>query len=59
MVPGDLVFLKDSREIDSKTPLIIIERFRAPVGTDIFVLLHPQTGARYHYQEHNLTEDPL
>jgi len=52
--PGDLVFLKGSRLIDSRTPLIIIEIF----GKDHCVVLDPSTGQKLAYQEHNLTEFP-
>jgi hypothetical protein len=52
--PGDMVFLKVSILIDSRTPLIIIETF----GKDYCVVLDPSTGQKLAYQEHNLTEFP-
>lgn len=54
MKPGDMVFLKRSSLIDSRTPLIIIETF----GKDHCVVLDPSTGQKLAYQEHNLTEFP-
>ena len=54
MKTGDMVFLKGSSLIDSRTPLIIIEIF----GKDHCVVLNPSTGQKLAYQEHNLTEFP-
>lgn len=57
MVPGDLVFVKDSELFSRSTPLILMDKYHD--GNSLyFVVLDPRTGHRYHYQEHNLSEVP-
>ena len=52
----DLVFVRGSRTL-YRTPLIIVDIYRFSCGDD-YILLDPQTGIRYAYQKHDLTDGP-
>lgn len=52
----DLVFVKGSRTL-YRTPLIIVDIQSFQDGED-YIILDPQTGIRYAYQKHDLTDEP-
>jgi hypothetical protein len=52
----DLVFVKGSRTL-YRTPLIIVDIQSFQDGVD-YIILDPQTGNRYAYQKHDLTDNP-
>ena len=57
---GDLCFVKDSLFIPSHKPVIIVETYKTKFSSyEGIVVLYPETGERYEYQEHNLSEVPL
>ena len=56
MKVGDLVFVRGSRVLH-QIPLIIVDIQSFQDGDD-YILLDPQTGNRYAYQKHDLTDGP-
>lgn len=56
---GDLVFVRDSLWISTAKPLIIIDIYKVENSWyPYFVVLDPNTGEKFTYQEHNLSESP-
>ena len=55
-VVGDLVFVRGSRVLN-QIPLIIVDIQSFQDGVD-YIVLDPQTGNRYAYQRHDLTDGP-
>ena len=58
MKPFDIVFVKGSNILPRSSPLILLDKYHD--GNSLyFEVLDPNTGHKYHYQEHNLSEVPL
>ena len=56
---GDMVFVRDSLWISSTKPVIIIDIYKVENSSyPLFVVLDPNTGEKFTYQEHNLSESP-
>ena len=56
---GDLVFVRDSLFISTAKPLIIIDIYKLGLSSyPYFVVVDPNTGEKFTYQEHNLSESP-
>ena len=59
MKPGDMVFVSDSLFISTAKPLIIIDIYKLGLSSyPYFVVVDPNTGEKFTYQEHNLSESP-
>ena len=59
MKVGDLVFVRDSLHVSPAKPLIIIDIYKLGLSSyPYFVVLDPNTGEKFTYQEHNLSESP-
>ena len=57
---GDMVFVRDSLFISTAKPLIIIDIYKVGLSSyPYFVVVDPNTGEKFTYQEHNLSEVPL
>jgi hypothetical protein len=57
---GDLVFVRDSLFVPSSKPLIIIDIYKVGLSSyPYFVVVDPNTGEKFTYQEHDLSEVPL
>lgn len=57
---GDLVFVKDSLFIPSHKPVIVVEMYETKFSSyEGIVVLDPENGERFEYQDHNLSEVPL
>jgi len=57
MVVGDLVFVRDSLFVPPAKPLIIIDIYKLGISS-YFVVLDPNIGEKFTYQEHNLSLSP-
>jgi Ni,Fe-hydrogenase maturation factor len=59
MVVGDMVFVRDSLFISTAKPLIIIDIYKVGLSSyPYFVVVDPNTGEKFTYQEHNLSLSP-
>ena len=57
---GDLVFVRDSLHVSPTKPLIILDIYKVGLSSyPYFVVLDPNTGEKFTYQEHDLSEVPL
>ena len=57
---GDMVFVRDSLFVPLSKPLIIIDIYEVGLSSyPYFVVVDPNTGEKFTYQEHNLSEVPL
>jgi hypothetical protein len=57
---GDMVFVRDSLFISTAKPLIIIDIYKVGLSSyPYFVVVDPNTGEKFTYQKHNLSEVPL
>jgi hypothetical protein len=55
---GDMVFVRDSLFIRAK-PLIILDIYKVQLSSyPYFVVLDPNIGEKFTYQEHNLSLSP-
>ena len=56
---GDMVFVRDSLFVPPSKPLIIIDIYKVGLSSyPYFVVLDPNTGEKFTYQEHNLSLSP-
>jgi hypothetical protein len=56
---GDLVFVRDSLFVPPTKPLIIIDIYKVGLSSyPYFVVVDPNTGEKFTYQEHNLSLSP-
>ena len=56
---GDMVFVRDSLFVPPKKPLIIIDIYKIEISSyHYFVVVDPNTGEKFTYQEHNLSLSP-
>ena len=56
---GDLVFVRDSLWVSPTKPVIIIDIYKLGLSSyPYFVVLDPNTGEKFTYQEHNLSLSP-
>ena len=57
---GDMVFVRDSLFISTAKPLIIIDIYKVGLSSyPYFVVVNPNTGEKFTYQKHDLSEVPL
>jgi hypothetical protein len=55
-----MVFVRDSLFVPLSKPLIIIDIYEVGLSSyPYFVVVDPNTGEKFTYQEHNLSEVPL
>jgi len=60
MKTGDMVFVRDSLHVSPTKPLIIIDIYKVGLSSyPYFVVVDPNTGEKFTYQKHDLSEDPL
>jgi len=56
---GDMVFVRDSLFVPPTKPLIIIDIYGVGLASyPYFVVVDPNTGEKFTYQEHNLSLSP-
>jgi hypothetical protein len=56
---GDMVFVRDSLFISTAKPLIILDIYKLGLSSyPYFVVVDPNTGEKFTYQEHNLSLSP-
>ena len=59
MKVGDMIFVRDSECVSPTIPVIIIDIYKVENSWyPYFVVLVPNTGEKFTYQEHNLSEYP-
>ena len=59
MKVGDMVFDRDSVWVSPTKPVIIIDIYKVENSWyPYFVVVDPNTGEKFTYQEHNLSESP-
>ncbi len=56
---GDMVFVRDSLFVPLSKPLIIVDIYKVGLSSyPYFVVVDPNTGEKFTYQEHNFSESP-
>lgn len=57
---GNMVFVRDSLWVSPTKPLIIVDIYKVGLSSyPYFVVVDPNTGEKFTYQKHDLSEVPL